>query len=253
LETVIVGAAIPAVLAVSFLLAGVPLAWTNQASVNLASFAPTGDYFVRPCGLVSYNGMARCGRWTLEKIDRHTKHGDRSGLGFRADQDVPDEFNASVASYAGSGKDIGHLIPSADDAGDAQRATFTTSNACPEEPKMNRGVMARCEDHCRTLAQQLGVDYVLIYTAPAWIPAHGSLRCEVIGDSKIWVPTHVYKVAGVFKADGTIELFAWRIPNVDEDQTLDDLQVSVDEAEGDCGLDFFKALPVEQQKKLEAK
>lgn len=220
---------------------------------DLAAWAPTADFLVKPCGLVSYNGMTRTFRWTAEVIDRHTKHGDRSGLSFRADPNVPDEFNASVASYHGSGKDIGHGIPSADDDGDAQKATFTTSNACPEEPAMNRGVMLRAEEFCRTKAQQLGVERVLIYTATAWIPEHGALRVETIGDSRIWVPTHVWKIACVFYADGPIELFAWRIANTKEDQTLDDLLRPVDLAENECGLDFCKALPIEQQKKLEAK
>lgn len=222
------------------------------AKFNLEAWAPTEDYMLKPCGLVSYNGMTRTFRWTEEVIDRHTKHGDRSGLSFRADPNIPKEFNASVESYHGSGYDIGHAIPSADDAGDAQKATFTTANAAPEYPTMNRGVMGRAEDFLRTKAQQLGVERVLIYTATAWVPDHGKLRVETIGESGIWVPTHVWKIGCVFYADGQIELLAWRIANVNDDQTLEDLLRTVDEAEHECGLDFCKALPAEQQKKLEA-
>lgn len=221
---------------------------------ELADWAPTSDFFVRKCGLISYNGMTRTGRWALERIDRNTQHGDRSGLSFHADADVPDEFNATPKSYAGSGFDIGHLIASADDDGDAQKQTFTTANACPETPKMNRGAMAHCEKLCRTLAEQLGVKHVLIYTVPVWLPGQQKIyRFRAIGDSRIWVPTHVVKVAGVFKTDGQVDLFAWRIPNDDDSINLDEARITVDEAESDAGLDFFKAMAKAQQDKLESK
>lgn len=217
-----------------------------------ADFAPTKDFYARPFGLLSFNGMTRTARWTLERIDRDTKSGDRAGLSFHVDPEVPGEFAASPQDYAGSAYDIGHQAP-ARDHGDDIKATETVANACPQCPELNRGVWNKVEAYLYTFAHQLGVREVWILTAPAWIPEAGFLRLPVIGKNGVWVPTHCVKAGLVVFNDGSLKMLAWRFSNTKEPESIDEARISVDQAERDLGLDLWKALPRNVQDDLESR
>lgn len=228
----------------------------GRDSYTLERLAPTQDYFKRPCGLISYNGMTRTARWTLERIDRHTRGGDRAGIGFHKDADVPAEFAAAPSDYAGSGRDIGHQIPAADS--DDVRETFTVANACPQTPELNRGPWKTLEARLRLRAQDKEVREIWIVTAPAWLPARRhengeyDFRFEAIGAGCVWVPTHCLKSVLIVHADGSVEIHSWRLPNIDDfgTKTTDDFAITTDQFESDVGLDVWRG--VAGEKELEA-
>lgn len=231
--------------------ADITLGKDQPGAYSAEDFAPTADFMKRPFGLLSYNGMTRTARWTLERIDRNTKSGDRAGLSFHVDPDVPQEFAASPQDYDKSGYDIGHQA-CARDHGDDIKATETVANSCPQTPELNRGVWNKTEAYLYTYAHQLGVTEIWILTAPAWIPGDKMLHLPVIGKDRVWVPTHCVKSACVIFNDGSIKLLAWRFSNTKEPESIDDARITVDQAESDVGLDMWHGLPKRQQDILEA-
>lgn len=228
-------------------------AFERAPGYTLEQFAPTGDFEKREFGLLSFNGMTRTARWTLERLDRHTRTGDRTGIGFHKDPNVPDEFAPSPRDYAASGFDIGHQA-AAGNHGDNIRDTETVANACPQTPALNRGPWKALETKLRFMAHEPDIREVWVLTAAAWLPkVRSDYRFEAIGDGRIWVPTHCEKSALIVKADGSLEVHSWRMPNVDDfgDVIPDDFLITTDQLESDCGFNVWRGIPGENE--LESK
>lgn len=113
----------------------------------------------------------------------------------RTDEFFPDprlkhSDRAELDDYKKSGFDRGHMAP----AGDAvdQRAmaqTFALSNMIPQDPTHNRKVWSKIEGDTRKYASRAKGD-VFVYTGPIY----ATNNVKTIGWSKVWVPTHVFKL-----------------------------------------------------------
>lgn len=140
----------------------------------------------------------------IEHVDINQIGGTEPRQRFHVDRDLPDESRSTLADYAGSGYDIGHMAPAADFQTDSQamHESFHLSNATPQVPKLNRGLWRALEIHARALAAKHGAVWVyngvILSSAP-----------KTIGDH-VCVPDAYYKVIVEPKHD---LVSAYFIPN----------------------------------------
>jgi|CXWL01.1.fsa_nt_gi endonuclease G len=227
-------------------------AHAQQPEPDLFAYGlPTADYSLRGDFALSFNGMSKCPRWTLEHLNaaKLKKHADREGIAFHVDKEIPEEFAASPQDYAGSGFDLGHAAAAANHARTETllRGTFTVANAMPQRPDLNRGAWKNLEASIRTEAEKKGVN-VWVVTAPIYEPGR---RLEAIGDSKVWIPHHCGK-AVLIDDNGALRIQAWIMSNERCSEPLSAYAVTVDTFERRAGIDVYAALNDATEKRLEA-
>jgi len=124
--------------------------------------------------------------------------------------------SASLADYAGSGYDRGHLCPAADMTQNqtAMSETFFLSNMTPQIPGFNRGIWSTLEAKVRVWALQYNKLYVVI--GPVFKSNLG-----VIGADQVTVPGFFYKVI----YDGKNKMIGFILPNASSSLSLDYLLV----------------------------
>lgn len=203
-----------------------------------------GRYIYGPSPVTGYAS------WVYESLTPNDLKGRAlRNESFRADQLLPRDLRANAADYVGSGKDIGHLAASNNyHHVDDQRATFSLSNAAPQDPSLNRGLWARLE------AQVVGWIQddreVQITTIPLYRYPPGS-KPTVLG--RMIVPTDFGK--NVLLVDkGTARFaYAWIVPNKDPGpHTADDFRVKPRDLEEVSLLDLNATVPQPLQDQLEA-
>ncbi|HLC28621.1 MAG TPA: DNA/RNA non-specific endonuclease [Dehalococcoidia bacterium] len=175
---------------------------------------------------------------------------------FRPDPDLTPGERSELVDYRNSGYDRGHMAPAADfkRSREAMSSTFLLSNMAPQRPNLNRGIWARLEDQVRQVAQSHGRIWVV--TGALYLDANGrpAPPPDTIGPNRVAVPSHFYKVILCEHASGAHEMFAFLLPNqltpvVGQPSGF---LVSVDRIEAVAALDFFSALPDDEENRLEA-
>lgn len=219
--------------------------------------------------------------WVCEHLTKASfvERAKRDDFTFYADDDVPVEFRATLADYADSPFDRGHMAPARDmvHSAMAMRDAYRLSNMMPQAKGLNRGEWRRLEAHIAELASEVGAE-VWVATGPAFLPrSHGALMKDgssaeydmefrVIGaghmlnlvnsdlidlGGRLWVPSHCWKAA-IVKCSGKYEAFAWLIPNDDDPPPFEKCEATIDDIERAAGLDLFSALPDAVEEALEA-
>jgi endonuclease G len=107
----------------------------------------------------------------------------------------------------------------------------------------NAGVWNRLEMRVRQWARK----YDSIYVITGGVLKEG---LPSIGYESVTVPDAFYKVI-VRGAPGSLEIITFLIPHRETDQSLTDFQVSVDQLEGETGIDFFQELDDKEEDLLE--
>lgn len=230
----------------------------RQPRWDVASWGlPEGTPTVEGNRAWAFDGRSRDARWQLQFVTKRVLFGDAERTNrFFADELIPAEFRPTPHDYNGSGFDRGHLAPAGDYGRQAdQDRTFSLSNMTPQDPTLNRGLWKRLEAHVRTMMAEESAR-VWVITAPVFAPKNAIVRIHTIGDQRVWVPTHYVKSVLMLKWQATLpdKLSTWLIPNQSppDDAELDDYAVSVDQAERECGLDFWQNLPDELEERLES-
>lgn len=142
---------------------------------------------------------------------------DRDVEGFDFDYD-DFTLTATADDYKGSGLDKGHLANAEDFAYDCEdeELTFRYYNCVPQTTKMNRGIWKTWEAKVRKLSQ----------TKKLFIVAGAIYGKEKLGENKIGVPSHCYKI--VIDAKTKKMLYCMLFPNdksgIYMDITLDQLK-----------------------------
>jgi endonuclease G len=166
---------------------------------------------------------------------------------FRADARLS-VAGAADEDYRNSGFSRGHMAPAADFAwsDESMRATFLLSNAAPQRQSVNAGVWARLEAAVRRIAAESDAVYVFTGTLFGAAP-------ETIGHGRVAVPGHTFKVVLALRGERR-HMLAAIVPNSElgKDARLEHFMTTVDEVERRAGLDFFAALPEDEQRQLEA-
>lgn len=152
---------------------------------------------------------------------------------------------AENSDYLKSGYDKGHLAPAADMGWSAitMKESFYLSNMSPQLPGFNRGVWKRLEEMIRSWA----IDNSAIYIVTGPILKAG---LPTIGSNRVSIPNYYYKVILDY-TQPEIKAIGFILPNASSSSALTSFAVSIDEVEKETGLDFFPALPDDQETKLE--
>jgi len=183
--------------------------------------------------IVSYNESCEQANWIYYVIKPSDLTGEQTTRrnDFREDDSVK-TGSAKLSDYKNSGYDRGHLKPSGDEPCDSAQMseTFLMSNVSPMEASFNRGVWLRLENHVRSMAAES--DSIVVITG-------GVLKegLKTIGDNKVCVPSHFFKVIYIYKKE-EIEILCFVIPNKKSDEPLYTYSVKIDVLEDFVGIDF---------------
>lgn len=217
---------------------------------NLELPAPMdGEQIIRHTGYtLSYNEKYELPSYVAYELTRNeVLGGEEREDNFREDPAVR-TGSATLADYRGSGYDRGHLAPAADFkwSAEAMSDTFFMSNMSPQDPSFNRGIWADLEAAVRVMAYENGKVYVV--TGPVLTDG----PYETIGKNEVAVPKRFYKVVLDY-TEPEIKAIGFILNNEGSSKSLESFAVSVDEVERVTGLDFYPALPDDQEEIIESK
>lgn len=154
--------------------------------------------------------------------------------------------SATPEDYYRSGYDRGHLAPAGDMkfSEEAMSESFLMSNMSPQEPEFNRGIWRLLEEQVRDWALENGRLYVV--TGPVF-----NQRSRRIGDNKVSIPKAYYKVLLDY-TEPEIKAIGFLLPNEGADREVYDFAVPIDSIEKVTRIDFFPALPEQEEVLLES-
>ncbi|HVE14427.1 MAG TPA: DNA/RNA non-specific endonuclease, partial [Elusimicrobiota bacterium] len=216
----------------------------------------TGELHVRDGYALSYDSWLKVPRWVGYRVSHEGLAGDAvRGDDFRPDPELKPHQSAQLEDYRRSGQQRGHMAPAGSMRHDPKRMSesFLLSNIAPQVRGVNVGLWRSLEARERAWAEARGDVFVM--TGPAFLPVDGDkeIRFAVIGNSRVAVPTHFWKIIARRAPDGSLETLAFLVPNHEGlAKDLGRYLVSVRELERVTGLDFFSALPDEQARPLKA-
>lgn len=189
---------------------GVPAATapaTNERQLVLA------DY------VIQYDGVLRVPIWIAERIDsaRLDPTVVRTDC-FRPDPRLGAAATATLADYAGSGFDRGHLAPFADQRYSvvAGNNSFVLSNMAPQIGAFNSGIWGALEDLSRGWAGRHGTLYVI---SGSIFDRDGDGRRDPDGaathvrSGRVGIPSHFFKIVAYPGAGGRIETLTFLMPH----------------------------------------
>lgn len=198
---------------------------------------------------VSYNSDYKIANWVAYEL---TSKEAKSKKIERSNKFVPDPLvkgaSATNEDYTRSGYDRGHLAPAGDMkwSAKAMRESFYLSNICPQKPALNRGIWKELEEQSRLWA----TDYGALWIATGPVMADDMKR---LGKNRVGVPKAFYKVI-CYVSGNEYKAIAFILENKDYKKTsLKSMAIPVDSVEKVTGIDFFPAVPDDQEKVMEAK
>ncbi len=175
-----------------------------------------------------------------ESRGRIERHGS-----FEPDNDV--KGCPQPVDYSSSGYDRGHMAPAGDMkwSEDAMMASFNMTNVCPQNHALNSGAWNDLEIKVREWAEHYGS--VIVATGPIV-----EKNPRTIGRRRhVAVPTAFFKVL-LARKDGNRMAIAFIYPNKNCRDDMASYVVSVDEVERLTGIDFFGALPDDEENSIES-
>ena len=198
---------------------------------------------------VSYNADYRIANWVAYVLTDKEARSDKTE---RQNKFVVDPLvkgaSATNEDYTRTGYDRGHLAPAGDMkwSEKAMRESFYLSNITPQKPGLNRGIWKELEEQIRLWARENGA--VLIATGPV-IPDEELNR---LGKNRVGVPRQFYKVLCMV-VNNQLEGVGFLFENRDYGTTpLRQMMVPIDSVEQVTGIDFFPALPDDEERQMEA-
>lgn len=197
---------------------------------------------------VSYNSDYKIANWVAYELTAKEAVSKKTE---RSNKFVPDPqlkgATATNQDYTRTGYDRGHLAPAGDMkwSAKAMRESFYLSNICPQKPALNRGIWKDLEEQTRLWARDYGA--VQIATGPV---IDGKLKR--LGKNRVGIPKAFYKVI-CYVSGNEYKAIGFILENRDYKKTsLKSTAIPVDSVEKVTGIDFFPAVPDQQEKKMEA-
>jgi endonuclease G, mitochondrial len=139
-----------------------------------------------------HSGVTRGPLWSAEHLTAQgieaAKDNTRTNR-FFVDKRLPTGARATLDDYRHSGFDRGHMSPAGDRWSKKGMAeSFSLANIVPQDPSNNRRIWSRIEQSVRRIVEDSGEAYVV--TGPLF----SGRQLQTIGDSRVFVPTQLYKV-----------------------------------------------------------
>jgi endonuclease G len=208
-----------------------------------------GELLCRKGFLLAHSAAHKTPIWVIEHLTAEKAAGTIPRYDkFQADPDLDKEERAELSDYKGSVYDRGHMAPAADMKWDMQamEECFLLSNIVPQVGKgMNQGIWKVLEDKVRNWAITRGELY--IFTGPIY---EGGIK-NVIGENRVAVPSHLYKIA--YDPHRT-EAIAFIMPNGKlNTKDLPMFIKTIRAVEEKTGLDFLSTLDKQVQDLIETK
>ncbi|KAK3725332.1 hypothetical protein QZH41_008958, partial [Actinostola sp. cb2023] len=127
---------------------------------------------------------------------------------------------------------------------EAMNETFFLSNIVPQDLDNNANFWYRLESYCRTLTKRYSDVYVV--SGPLFLPSNSIdgnklVKYEVIGNSDVAVPTHLFKVILAENKHRQPVLSAFIVPNqpISIDRQLPEFEVTMETLSKNTGILFF--------------
>lgn len=197
--------------------------------------------------ILAYDEAHEQAAWVTHIISPQIAAGNLSRTNdFRSDSLIR-TGTAEKEDYWNSGYDRGHLAPSADFrwSRKAISESYFYSNMSPQRPELNRESWAELENWLRAYVFAT-TEQLLVVTGPVLNP-----DLPKMGKNQLSIPKYFYKV--VLDLQGEEQrAIGFVLPNEASNLPFQSYAVSVDSVERLTGLDFFPALPKEQQEQLES-
>jgi endonuclease G, mitochondrial len=196
--------------------------------------------------------------WSAEFVTASEVEGDaqRAG-GYPQDPFLRDEPHSTVKDYGSSTVkyDVGHQAPAANHKRSQKRMneTFFLSNMAPQVPSFNRGMWRKLETDTRKWIGLRGKAYCV--TGPIFSNGARDKQPKTIGDNKVAVPSHFYKIIVAPKPGSEeLESIAFVFPNREYQSPYDytRYRASIDRIEELTGIDFMPQLSDTQETRLES-
>ncbi len=239
------------------------LAFGNPSNATPAD--PTNYLLQRPEYTLSFNRGTNTANWVSWHLSNRWKGRAARTPKFSPDDLLPSSWpHVTTGDYSGSGFDRGHMCPSDDrDFSPAENATtFRLTNIIPQAPANNQGPWRELEEYARTLAERGSELYVV--AGPAGQGGAGTNGpATIIGhQNQIVVPRWTWKIIAVVPRNAATSalpvptrVIAIQMPN---DQSVEhhhwyEYRVSVAQLEKLTGYNFFRTLPPDAQRTLEAR
>lgn len=207
----------------------------------------------RPAYTLGFDPQKKVPRWLAYRVQPPDPDYHRPMIDFRPDPAIPVQDQAISADYRGSGYDRGAFISAIDIASlgpEAIAAAFFMSTVAPQVPLMNRVTWLKLEQYTRKVASSAADTYVI--SGPAFAKGDAPAReFLAIGEHKVAVPTHYFRIIARKSASGAPEVLAFLVPNrTDVDRDFKTYRVSVQAIESVTGLRFFGDLEQDQRGRL---
>ena len=205
-----------------------------------------GQVIQRTGYTLSYHVKNKTPQWVAWELTKEETRGNEERTNeFQPD---PDVMGAKVVTYdySHSGYDRGHMAPAGDMkwSKKAMQESFYMSNICPQNHNLNTEDWNDLEMKSREWARRYGKVHIVCG------PIYKGIRNEYIGDHRVKVPDAFFKVILINNAKKQCAL-GFYFENEAGERPLTDYLTSVDELEKFTGLDFFAALPDEEENRLE--
>ena len=206
-----------------------------------------GQIIQRTGYTLAYDAKNKTPQWVAWELTKEETRGNEERTNeFLPD---PDVTGAKVVTYdySGSGYDRGHMAPAGDMKWDKQamKESFYMSNICPQDHNLNTEDWNDLEIKSREWARRYGKVYIVC--GPIY---NGNRRTEYIGDHRVKVPDAFFKVILIASEKKSCAL-GFFFENEAGERPLKEYLMPIKRIEQMTGIDFFPALPDEQENKLE--
>lgn len=195
---------------------------------------------------LSYDTKNRTPQWVAWELTKAETQGkEERYTEFFPDPDVKGT-KVVTYDYSHSGYDRGHMAPAGDMkwSKKAMQESFYMSNICPQDHNLNTEDWNDLEMKSREWARRYGKIYIVCG------PIYKGIKNEYIGEHRIKVPDAFFKVILINASHKQCAL-GFYFENQAGERPLTEYLIPVDHIERLTGLDFFSALPDEEENQLE--
>lgn len=213
---------------------------------------------VQPWWIGGFSPSRKLPLWVGYRLDKESLSRTERKDCWRPDPRLEAGSMASLQDYKRSGYDRGHLVASVDVgvSESAMASTYIVSNLTPQTPNLNRGAILNLEKAVREWAEHHGELYVIIgpiFDNNGDMIADAKWSGPVIGEGKIPVPSHFFRIVLRASENGEISALSFIHPNqpdVDRKASISEFQVDINSVERATGLEFFPSLSESESAEL---